>query len=332
MVREGQRMAWSFSRGSSAQELLDSVASAAKVSMPEASEVFSFAAVSSAANFTNSNVAQPERGNEVRKAAVAGRFYPSASGALAAILKKCLGDIPATKESWPAVMIPHAGLQFSGKIAADVLKRIEIPETVIIIGPKHTPLGVDWAVAPHAKWELSNGVLSGDVELAQRLVDKIDGLELDASAHAQEHSIELALPLLRELSPDTKVVGVVMGSGNLKRCITFGQQLALMISELEKPPLLIISSDMNHFATDEENRRLDEMALVAMESMDPKKLFDTVRSNNISMCGMLPAVVVMETLLSMDTLDKTERTGYATSAEVTDDTSRVVGYAGMLLG
>ena len=193
-------------------------------------------------------------------------------------------------------------------------------------------MGVDWAVAPHAKWELSNGALSGDVELAQRLVDKIDGLELDASAHAQEHCIELALPLLRELSPDTKVVGVVMGSGNLKRCITFGQQLALMLSELEKPPLLIISSDMNHFATDEENRRLDEMALVAMESMDPKKLFDTVRSNNISMCGMLPAVVVMETLLSMDTLDKTERMGYATSAEVTDDTSRVVGYAGMLLG
>lgn len=332
MVREGQRMAWGFSRGSSAQELLDSVASAAKVLMPEASQVFSFAAISSATNFTNSNVPQPEKGNLVRKPAVAGRFYPSATGALSAMLKKCLGEIPATKERWPSVMIPHAGLQYSGMIAADVLKRLEIPETVIIIGPKHTPMGVDWAVAPHAKWELPNGSLPGDVELAQNLVQRIDGLELDASAHAQEHSIEMALPLLHELAPNTKVVGIVMGNSNFKRCITLGQQLALMISEMDKPPLLIISSDMNHFATDEENRRLDEMALVAMESMDPRTLFDTVRNNNISMCGMLPAVVVMETLLSIDCLDKTERTGYATSCDVTGDDSRVVGYAGMLLG
>lgn len=332
MVREGQKMAWNFSSASSPQDLVNSVTSLAKVSMPKATQVFSFAAVSSAADFSNSNVPQPSLGNDVRKPAVAGRFYPSAPGALAAILKKCLGVVPSTKADWPAVMIPHAGLQYSGQVAADALKQINIPETVIVIGPKHTPLGVDWAVAPHTAWDLPNGTMPGDKTLAERMADRIDGLELDAAAHAQEHSIEMALPLLYELSPKTKVVGVVMGSSNLKRCITFGQQLALLISEMETAPLLIISSDMNHFAEDEENRRLDEMALAAVESMNPQTLFDTVRNNSISMCGVLPAVVVMETLLSIDQLDKTERTGYATSADVTDDKSRVVGYSGMLLG
>src|SRR5437667_126260 len=72
--------------------------------------------------------------------------------------------------------------------------------------------------------------------------------------------------------------------------------LVHVVQYFETPPLLLISSDMNHFATDEENRRLDEMALKALQSLDPKQLYDVVTSNNISMCGVLPAVIVLETL------------------------------------
>ena len=89
---------------------------------------------------------------------------------------------------------------------------------------------------------------------------------------------------------------------------------------------------MNHFASDAENRRLDETALAAMETLDPGTLLQTVRDGNISMCGVLPAVIVMETLRRRGTLSRCHRTGYATSADTTCDTARVVGYAGMLLG
>ncbi|MFT7639890.1 MAG: AmmeMemoRadiSam system protein B, partial [Pirellulaceae bacterium] len=105
-----------------------------------------------------------------------------------------------------------------------------------------------------------------------------------------------------------------------------------VIAQLNPKPLLVISSDMNHFATDEENRRLDEMALAAMETLDAKKLYDVCQQNRISMCGMLPAVVIMETLRQTSGLAKMERAGYSTSADVTGDKSRVVGYAGMMLG
>jgi len=63
-----------------------------------------------------------------------------------------------------------------------------------------------------------------------------------------------------------------------------------------------------------------------------QSLLQTVRDGNISMCGVLPAVIVMETLRRRGTLSRCHRTGYATSAETTGDTARVVGYAGMLLG
>ncbi len=76
---------------------------------------------------------------------------------------------------------------------------------------------------------------------------------------------------------------------------------------METPPLLLISSDMNHFATDEENRRLDAIALEAMERLDPEHLLKTVNEHNISMCGVLPAVIVMEALRMLGGLTSCER-------------------------
>src|SRR2546421_5520635 len=96
--------------------------------------------------------------------------------------------------------------------------------------------------------------------------------------------------------------------------------------------LLVISSEMNHYASVSETRRLDEMALAAMETLDAEKLYETVTSRHISMCGMLPAVIVMETLRRLKKLKRMERVAYGTSGDVSGDTSRVVGYAGMLVG
>ena len=332
LVAESGRTAWQFQTDAVADELVAAAASAARVAVPAAAQVFSFAARSTADIIGNSNVPVAQPGTDVRPAGVAGRFYPADADALEKVVSDCLGEIPEAKQKWPAIMIPHAGLQFSGRIAGDVLKRIVLPDTVIIIGPKHTRHGVDWAVAPHTIWQLPGAAGAADRELAQKLVERIDGLELDAAAHAQEHCIEIELPLLARLAPQTKIVGVTIGSGSLELCLGFGRQLAAVITELPSTPLLVISSDMNHFATNEENHKLDQMALGAMESLSPSELFKTVSEKNISMCGLRPAVIVMEALRTMGQLSRMQRAGYATSADVSGDKSRVVGYAGMLLG
>jgi AmmeMemoRadiSam system protein B len=74
------------------------------------------------------------------------------------------------------------------------------------------------------------------------------------------------------------------------------------------------------------------MALAALEKGDPEALYETVNEHNISMCGVLPAVIVLETLRELGMSKQGKRIGYATSADVTGDPSRVVGYAGMLFG
>ena len=213
-----------------------------------------------------------------------------------------------------------------------MLKRVTIPDTVIVLCPKHTPLGVEWAVAPQQTWSMPGFTLESDPKLARQLSQAIPGLELDALAHQREHAVEVELPFLARLAPETKVVGIAIGGGDYERCCQFADGLASVLREREDKPLLVISSDMNHFATDAENRRLDEIALESLDTLDPKKVYDTVTGNRISMCGVLPAVIALETLKRLGGLKKAERVGYATTADVTGDKSRVVGYAGMLFG
>jgi AmmeMemoRadiSam system protein B len=304
----------------------------ARIRLPQAASLFSLEALSNRSRMIVAQAPQAQPAAAARPAAVAGKFYPGDAAALAHLVDDLLSGPAPEVQEWPAVMVPHAGLKYSGRLAADVLRRVKIPGTAIIIGPKHTPHGVDWAVAPHATWSIPGGAVQGDLKLARQLAAAIDGLELDAAAHQQEHAIEVELPVLARLAPATRVVGIAIGAGNLAMCRRFADGLAQCLRSLPERPLLIISSDMNHFASDEENRRLDELALSAMESLDAERLLETCRRQHISMCGVLPAVIVMETLKRLGSLSRTQRVGYATSGDVTGDRSRVVGYAGMLLG
>ena len=94
-----------------------------------------------------------------------------------------------------------------------------------------------------------------------------------------------------------------------------------------KEVTILVSSDMNHFANDEENRLKDKLALDALLKRDPQALLDIVRKEKISMCGILPAVVG---LLASNELgaSKSKLAAYDTSAKISNDASSVVGYAG----
>lgn len=330
-VVQRQRTAIAFDSQSSPADLLQAAVLTSQIDAEEPAALFSLAAASTEPRVTWGQYPQAVTGSDVRPAAQAGRFYPADVRELNALVDRCLTGPSIEKVTAPAVMVPHAGLVFSGKIAADVLKRINIPNRVIILGPKHTANGVEWAVAPQAAWSIPGAKLAADRELAALLCQQIPGLQLDAAAHAQEHAIEVELPFLARLAPSAKVTGIAFGQANLAQCLRIAAGLANVVKSLPEPPLLVISSDMNHFASNAENRRLDEIALQALETLDPAKLFNTVRDQEISMCGLVPAVIVLETLRLLGQLHRAERTGYATSADVTGDPSRVVGYAGVIL-
>ena len=272
------------------------------------------------------NVVSPEA---PRPAAVAGMFYPGNVREVDAMLATMVPK-EQKKEHWAGAMVPHAGWIYSGQLAADVLSRIEFPRRAIVFAPKHNAVGADWAVAPHRRWVLPGGHVESDHELAEQLAEAIDGLELDGAAHRPEHAIEVELPIIARLAPETHVVGVAMHGGDWTALERFAEQLAALIEKQEERPLLIVSTDMNHYANEAKTRELDQLALDAIEARDPKRLLEVVRENRITMCGVVPAVVVMETLRRLGSFNECELVGHTTSAERSGDTDRVVGYAGVL--
>jgi len=296
--------------------------------LPKGTEagVVSMAVATGAARVVATNVPSPET---PRPAAVAGTFYPGDIREMDTMLEAMLPKQCKT-ERWAGAMVPHAGWVYSGNLAADVLSRIEFPSRAIVFCPKHNAAGVDWAVAPHRRWVLPGGYVESDHELAEQLAAAIDGLEPDGAAHRPEHAIEVQLPIIARLAPETRVVGVAMHGGEWSALERFADQLAGVLKGLPERPLLIVSTDMNHYANDEETRRLDRLALDAIRTRDPKRLLDVVRDNRITMCGVVPAVVVMETLRRLGSLEEYRLVGYTTSAERSGDKSRVVGYAGVL--
>jgi AmmeMemoRadiSam system radical SAM enzyme/AmmeMemoRadiSam system protein B/AmmeMemoRadiSam system protein A len=311
LVLEGGRSAWVHDPGEAPGGLLARAVREARVRAPAGAHVLSLAVTAT-------------------HAPLAVTFYPDAPADLRRVVEGLLPGEARAPEGWPAVLVPHAGLRYSGRIAAAVYARVAIPDVVIVIGPRHYPRGADWAVAPHEVWSLPGTRVASDPTLARQLAEAIPDLELDAVAHQREHSIEVQLPLLARLAPHARVVGIALGAGDLARCRQLAAGLAGVVRARPTLPLLVISTDLNHYATDAENRRLDALALAAIERLEPDEVDRTVRTHHISMCGLLPTLVVLETLRRLDRLHVCERVAYGTSADATGDPSRVVGYAGML--
>jgi len=293
-------------------------------------EVISFETVTTAAKYLLSSLSKPNRGEEVREPAVAGAFYPAEPTKLHAELDRMFQGASVLPLPCAAVVVPHAGWIYSGRLAAQTLAQVKFSDRAIIFAPKHRPGGSDWAVAPNRTWKLPGGTIESDLDFAEKLIQSVDFLQFDAVPHAQEHAVEVQLPLIARLAPKTKIVGVVQAMTSWNMLAAGAAQFAAFLAKLPELPLLIVSSDMNHFASEEITRRVDRIALDAIATLDPQHVWETIQTNQISMCGIVPLAFVMQTLKLLGRLNECIPTGYTTSAERSGDFGRVVGYAGML--
>lgn len=269
--------------------------------------------------------------NAVRLAARAGQFYPATAAEMKDAITRALAEGNGTRETFRAIMLPHAGWVYCGSVIGRTLSRTNVPRTVIIVGPKHTPFGANWSVSSAESWEFPGGSVPVATEIRDRLLALVPGLAAESEAHRQEHGIEVLVPFLHHLNPDLRIVPIVIGPSAYSQTHLLARALAIVVAELPEPPLLVISSDMNHFASEPENRRLDQLAIDAMCTGDPGRLFDVVSQHNISMCGVMPAVTIMRALREGGRDLRPELVHYTNSGQVSGQHDRVVGYAGMVL-
>jgi AmmeMemoRadiSam system protein B len=267
----------------------------------------------------------------VRYPAVAGQFYPGTPQELEMFLSSlCRRDVPKVKAK--AVIVPHAGYIYSGKVAGETYSRVEIPKNNVIMGPNHTGLGRPVSVFTEGVWITPLGEVPVNEEFTSELCNHYP-FEPDTTAHIYEHSLEVQVPFLQFCSgyrSDLRIVPVVFQHISLEDCIEAGRALASVISQVDEDTLIVVSTDFSHYVSQDTAERLDSLAIDAILNLDPVELYRRVHYYNISMCGVIPATVGLIAAKELGA-ERAELIMYRTSGDVTGDYNQVVGYGGIIV-
>jgi MEMO1 family protein len=265
----------------------------------------------------------------LRLPAVSGTFYPDNPKELARQIHDLLKpEEVQEKASCRACLVPHAGYVYSGHVAAAVYKRIQLPQRIVILGVRHFPYGAEAAILSEGAWRTPLGDAPIHAELAAKISSACPLLREDSVAHEGEHSLEVQIPFLQVLDPGFSFVPIALGMIRFDELASIGESLAKILSA-HPEVFLLTTSDFNHYEDDVTTRRKDRLAIEHILQLDPRGLFDVCRKEKISMCGLGPVVATLTALHRVGVADA-ELVKYATSADVSGDTSAVVGYGGFV--
>ncbi len=265
----------------------------------------------------------------VRPPAVAGTWYPGDARDLTRAVDACLARVSelAVPGRLGALIVPHAGLRYSGPVAAHAYARLRGRRdlSVVLVGPSHRVAFDGCAVFARGAWATPLGVTPIDEALAARLIAAGGGLAEAPRPHAQEHSLEMQLPFLQRLVEGLRLVPVLMGAPSRATCHALALALAAAAAE-RRDVLLVASSDLSHYHPSAEAARLDACVVRDVRDLDAEALMRRLERRPERACGGGALVAVMQ---AARTLGATRAAilRYADSGDEGErDKSRVVGY------
>lgn len=258
----------------------------------------------------------------LRKAAVAGTFYPGDEARLRADVRARLTSAarrtPADTPEPKAVIAPHAGYVYSGDIAAAAYARIArlrgTVTRVVLLGPCHRVAVRGLALPGVDRFETPLGTVAVDAAAVRSLRELPQVVE-SAAAHAQEHSLEVHLPFLQEALGEFALVPLAVGDAS-------PQEVAEVLDQLwgGEETLIVVSSDLSHYLPYQTAQRADSQTVRHMLALDP-------HIDHHHACGATPVngllLVARRRRLSPKLLD------LRNSGDTAGDRSRVVGYASL---
>ena len=269
---------------------------------------------------------------DVRRPAVAGQFYPASAGELA----KTLAGMFAEVEKAPiigrpfALIAPHAGYPYSGRTAAKAYKLLEGEEydTVVVVSPSHTMFFKGCAVYGGGGYQTPLGMIETDHELAARIASINPVVYLSSMGHAEgstrgEHAIEVQLPFLQIALGKFKLVAIVMGDQESNSIHGLAEVLAATLKNTNT--LMVASTDLSHFHSEDTARKLDGAIQKAVEKFDVDLLSRTLDSGKGEACGGGPMLAVMQASKRLGA-SEVKFLEYTTSGATTGDFGEVVGY------
>jgi hypothetical protein len=270
----------------------------------------------------------------LRRAAVAGSWYPGEARAITAEVEGYLGAVPplAAPGALVALISPHAGLRYSGPVAAHgyALLRGRSGLTAVLVGPSHRAAFDGSGVFARGGFETPLGIVPVDEELAIDLAGRAPGVVEMPGPHQDEHSLEMQLPFLQHLVPGLRLVPVLMGRQSREDVDVLADVLAGSVAG--RVALLVASSDLSHYHPAPVANALDARVVGDIERFDPEALMDRLETEPGHACGGGPIVAVMKAARALGA-DRATVLRYADSGDAGEkNKARVVGYVSAALG
>lgn len=275
---------------------------------------------------------------KVRLPAVAGRFYPDDPEELRELVTRLLdrADPPAVPGRLLALIVPHAGYQFSAPVAAFAYKLLagQSLDDIVVVGPSHATAFSGALLTQSVAWRTPLGDVAVDTALSDALAAESAQLFRRSDAlQATEHSIEVQLPFLQVALKEFKFVPVLLNDFSESNCRAVAAALAKALKG--RRALLVASTDMAHYPERDLCRRVDLCTLRLIERMDIAGLYAweeeavrkyAAREVHCTLCGLGPVVTVLTAARELGA-DKVTRLKYANSGDVVALTAdRSVGY------
>ncbi len=262
----------------------------------------------------------------VREPAVAGMFYPASPSKLKAELQLLLDKSKPTKnfENISAIVVPHAGIVYSGKTAGFAYNLIKDKdfETVIIISPSHREYFPGCSIYSGDAYKTPLGEVFVNREVRERLIENNENIFSGIEGHRAEHALEVQIPFLQMVLKDFTIVPIVMGDQSKLYVDELAEALASINNE---KTLFVASSDLSHFYPADHADRLDSKVEERINSFDYTGLIKDLESRSSEACGGGCIATAMKAS-SINGIKKSKVLYRNTSAETSGDRSEVVGY------
>lgn len=277
-----------------------------------------------------------------RAPAVAGMFYPSNPKELSGLVDQSFrnqrfgpGKAPpsATKRRIYGIVSPHAGYVYSGAVAANGFYEISSTNfhDVIMAGPNHYGIGSWVAAMKEGEWETPLGDVKVNSELVEEIAGRSSTLDFDNDAHSRDHCLEVQLPFLQYIRRDFQIAPIVLVSQRSDTAYDLGNAISETVIEkgISDSTLLIASSDFTHYEPNSEAHRKDGELIKAILALDVNRFYAVLERLDVSACGY-GAIATMIVAARNLGATRGELLKYATSGDVTGDTSAVVGYSSIV--
>ncbi len=268
---------------------------------------------------------------DIRPTAVAGHWYPGTRDSLAREVDRHLAAAGQGETSGcpRAIIAPHAGLVYSGPVAAWAYALVRECRygAVVLVGPSHFVGFHGVSIWPRGEWQTPLGAVPVAEPLAAAIISASDAVVEHADAHGREHSLEMQLPFVARLLPGVPIVPLVMGFQTRETATALGNALAGAVAACSEPDgvLLVASSDLSHYEDATVAARLDGVVLQYVEALDANGLMDALEQEPRHACGGGPMVSVLHAAAKLGAT-RARVLRYADSGDVSGDKSSVVGY------